>query len=42
MRKPGVPVEQMFKQVRDAVIGETKGAQVPWEESSLTGADFFF
>ena len=42
MRTPGVPAEQVFKQVRDAVMAATKGEQVPWEESSLTGADFYF
>ena len=42
MRSPGVPAEQVFKLVRDSVMNETKGAQVPWEESSLTGADFYF
>ena len=42
MRSPGVPAEQVFKLVRDSVMDETKGAQVPWEESSLTGADFYF
>ncbi len=42
MRTSGVPVEKMFKQVRDTVMAETKGEQVPWEESSLTGKDFYF
>ncbi len=41
MRKRGVPVEQMFKQVRVAVMGETKDKQVPWEASSLTGSFYF-
>jgi len=41
MTVPDLPVEQMFKQVRLAVEQETKGAQTPWELSSLRG-DFFF
>jgi Caspase domain len=38
---PGTPVEQAFKEVRVSVRRATKGAQTPWESSSLTG-DFFF
>ena len=38
---PALVVEQMFKQVRVAVEEETRGAQTPWEESSLQG-DFYF
>ena len=41
MRKPGLPVEQMFKRVRVSVQHQTKDAQTPWESSSLTG-DFYF
>ena len=41
MRKPGLPVEQMFKRVRVLVQHQTKDAQTPWESSSLTG-DFYF
>lgn len=37
----GAPIEQVFKRVRIAVNKQTKGRQVPWESSSLTG-DFFF
>ncbi len=37
----GEPVEQAFKEVRVAVRSATKGAQTPWEASSLTG-DFYF
>ncbi len=42
MYRPGVPAERLFKLVRDLVITETKGQQTPWEESSLTGEDFYF
>jgi hypothetical protein len=42
MRTPGLPLEQLFKRVREAVAVETKGKQVPVEFSTLTGADFYF
>ncbi len=42
MRRPNVAAEKMFKLVRDSVMTATKGDQTPWEESSLTGADFYF
>lgn len=38
---PGLPVEIMFRRVREGVKAETKDRQTPWESSSLTG-DFFF
>ncbi|MCA0872562.1 caspase family protein [Seohaeicola saemankumensis] len=41
MPTPGLPVEQMFKQVRVAVLEQTGGAQTPWDASSLT-SDFVF
>jgi Caspase domain len=34
---PGLPVELMFKRVREAVVRETRQLQVPWEHSSLLG-----
>jgi uncharacterized caspase-like protein len=37
LRKPGVPIETVFKRVRMAVMRETGNAQVPWETSSLVG-----
>jgi hypothetical protein len=37
MSMPGLPVEEVFKQVRIAVTGQTNGAQTPWESSSLVG-----
>ena len=40
--KPGLTIEQVFKQVRNAVVGETENKQVPWESTSLTGDDFCF
>ncbi len=38
---PRVPVETIFKKVREDIVAQTHGAQVPWEHTSLTG-DFFF
>lgn len=42
LRIPGIAVERVFKEVRNQVVSVTNGQQVPWESSSLTGADFFF
>ena len=33
----GTPIEQVFKRVRNSVIADTRGQQVPWESSSLRG-----
>jgi uncharacterized caspase-like protein len=41
IRTPGLPIEHLFKQVRNGVMAETKGEQIPWESSSLRG-DFAF
>jgi hypothetical protein len=41
IRKGGLSLEQVFKQVRRAVISETGNKQVPWENSSMLG-DFYF
>ena len=38
---PGLPIEQVFKQVRQDLARKTSGQQVPWELSSLSG-DFYF
>jgi uncharacterized caspase-like protein len=37
----GLPIEQVFKEVRIAVLDATGGKQTPWDTSSLTG-DFTF
>ena len=42
MSVPGLSLEQVFKRVREAVMAETRGAQVPVEFSMLTGDDFYF
>lgn len=41
MGRPGMPLEQMFKQVRVAVREATGNLQTPWDTSSLT-IDFSF
>jgi len=41
LKQPNVPIEQVFKLVRRNVMDETKGEQIPWENSSLIG-DFYF
>lgn len=38
---PGLKVEDVFKRVRIGVTEESRGQQVPWENTSLTG-DFYF
>ena len=38
---PGQPVEQAFKQVRRAVLEQSRGKQTPWDTSSLV-SDFVF
>jgi hypothetical protein len=35
MKKPGAPIEETFRTVRAAVRRDSKGAQVPWESTSL-------
>ena len=35
--RPGLAIEQAFKNVRRSVVKETRGKQVPWDYSSLTG-----
>lgn len=39
--KPGLPIEQVFKRVRETVVDKTNGFQVPWDNTSLV-SDFFF
>ncbi|PPQ30842.1 hypothetical protein CCR94_11305, partial [Rhodoblastus sphagnicola] len=38
MRQGGLPVDQMFDSVRLRVAEQTKGAQIPWDESKLSSA----
>ncbi|MEM6939578.1 MAG: caspase family protein [Pseudomonadota bacterium] len=41
IQTPGLPIEQIFKNVRVEVIDKTNGQQTPWDASSLT-EDFVF
>jgi uncharacterized caspase-like protein len=41
IQTPGLPLEAVFKRVRNAVMQSSGEAQTPWEASSLTG-DFYF
>jgi TPR repeat protein len=41
LKTPNLKVEEVFKQVRTQVMKDSKGQQVPWDSSSLTG-DFWF
>lgn len=41
IQQPGLPVEEIFKKVRAGVLADTKGIQVPWENTSLI-RDFYF
>lgn len=38
---PRVPVETVFKKVRESLVVDTGGAQIPWEHTSLIG-EFYF
>lgn len=42
LKIPNLSVEQIFKNTRTNVITETQGKQIPWDESSLHGKDFYF
>ncbi len=41
IRQPGLPVEEVFKQVRTAVRKESGNQQTPWENTALEGQFFF-
>ena len=41
IQTPGLPLEAVFKRVRNGVMQGSGDAQTPWEASSLTG-DFYF
>jgi len=41
MKKPGAPIEETFRNVRAAVRRDSRGAQVPWESTSLE-SEFVF
>jgi len=39
--QPGLPVEEVFKQVRTLVRRDSNGQQTPWENTALEGQFFF-
>ena len=41
IKKPGLKIEEVFREVRNRVTTETQGRQMPWVSSSLT-EDFYF
>ena len=41
VHRPGLKIEEVFKQVRAAVRRDSGGQQTPWESTSLEG-DFYF
>lgn len=41
MTKPGIAIEEAFRNVRVKVMNTTDKQQVPWDSSSLTGAFYF-
>ena len=41
IEKPGVSINDMMIAVRQDVLAESKGKQIPWEHSSLTGQYYF-
>ena len=41
IRKPGIKIEEVFKDTRKNVVNLTGGQQIPWESSSLI-SDFYF
>jgi len=41
IKRPGLKIEEVFKNVRAEVVRKSDGMQTPWESSSLIG-DFYF
>lgn len=41
MMTPGLPIEEVFKNVRQDLARQTSGKQIPWELSSLEGKFYF-
>lgn len=39
--KPGLPIEEVFKQVRGNVRMKSGGKQIPWDASSIEGSFYF-
>ncbi|MBT9488594.1 MAG: caspase family protein [Rubrivivax sp.] len=42
LERPGLPVEEVFKRTRLGVRLDSRGQQVPWENTSLEGDFYFF
>jgi len=42
IQRPGLKVEEVFKNVRAEVVAKSEGKQIPWESSSLIGEFSFF
>jgi len=42
LHQPNLPIEMMFKKVRNIVLQKTGNRQTPWESSSLKGENFYF
>jgi len=40
--EPNLDIELMMRRVREDVMAATKGAQVPWQNSSISGSGFSF
>jgi uncharacterized caspase-like protein len=41
LRKPGLPIEGVFKEVRRNVLAKSQSKQLPWDNSAILG-DFYF
>ena len=41
LRRPGVPLEEVFKSVREQIVAKQGDNQIPWENSSLIGKFYF-
>lgn len=41
MQEPGLPIEEVFKQVRSSVRKDSNFQQTPWENTALEGSFFF-
>lgn len=41
IRQPGLPIEEVFKQVRAAVRRDSSNQQTPWENTALEGQFYF-
>lgn len=42
LQEPGVPLEEVFKRVRESVLSDTNNRQTPWSSSAVVGPPFYF